>query len=153
MNALLIINPASGRNLIGDYVDDILSLLRKKGFQTEVCETRRKDDAKYFAKEKGESCDLIVCCGGDGTLSEVTNGVAELHRRPAIGYIPTGTTNAGYRQIRQQIFYLCRLHRTVRGKLLRHTAKPKKTAGSSGVRHHGHEGAVESAFLPRQSDG
>lgn len=93
MNALLIINPASGRNLIGDYVGDIQTLLRKKGFQSEVCETRRKDDAKYFAREKGKSCDLIVCCGGDGTLSEVTNGIAELHRRPAIGYIPTGTTN------------------------------------------------------------
>lgn len=99
MNALLIINPASGRNMIGDYVEDIVSLLRKKGFQTEVLPTRRKNDAKYFAMEKGESSDLIVCCGGDGTLSELTNGVAALQRRPAIAYIPTGTTNDFARNI------------------------------------------------------
>ena len=93
MKALLIINPASGRNQIGSYVQDILSLLRKKGYIAVMRQTRSKDDAKRFVTETGESCELIVCCGGDGTLSEVTNGVMALDKRPAIAYIPTGTTN------------------------------------------------------------
>ena len=38
---------------------------------------------------------LSVCSGGDGTLSEVLDGVMTIDekRRPKIGYIPAGSTN------------------------------------------------------------
>ena len=37
----------------------------------------------------------MVCSGGDGTLSEVVAGIMQLpqERRPAVGYIPAGSTN------------------------------------------------------------
>ncbi|MBR1482353.1 MAG: diacylglycerol kinase family lipid kinase [Ruminococcus sp.] len=92
-NALLIINPVSGRSMISEYTDDILSLLRKEGYQAQVLLTKRKDDAEYFAREYGANASLIVCCGGDGTLSETVNGVVPLQNHPVIVYIPTGTTN------------------------------------------------------------
>jgi len=93
MNAILIVNPVSGRTMITEYIDDILSILKKKGVSVTTLMTRRKDDAKHYAREYGENVELIVCCGGDGTLGEVVNGVVPLQNRPAIGYIPTGTTN------------------------------------------------------------
>lgn len=93
MKAILIVNPVSGRTMISEYIDDILLVLKKKRIETTTLMTKRKNDAMNFAREYGENIDLIVCCGGDGTLGEVVNGVAPLQNRPAIGYIPTGTTN------------------------------------------------------------
>ena len=93
MKALVIVNPVSGRNMIDDYIGDILSVIRRNGYEPMIRMTRGKDDARQFASEWGESVEAIVCCGGDGTLSEVINGIAELEKRPVIGYIPTGTTN------------------------------------------------------------
>ena len=78
MNAILIVNPVSGRTMITEYIDDILSILKKKGVSVTTLMTRRKDDAKHYAREYGENVELIVCCGGDGTLGEVVNGVVPL---------------------------------------------------------------------------
>jgi YegS/Rv2252/BmrU family lipid kinase len=36
---------------------------------------------------------LVVCCGGDGTLNDIINGVMEYRISLPIGYIPCGTTN------------------------------------------------------------
>ena len=37
--------------------------------------------------------DMVICCGGDGTLNETINGVMDMVQRKPIGYIPMGTTN------------------------------------------------------------
>ncbi len=39
--------------------------------------------------------DTVVCCGGDGTLNETIAGLLSIpaDKRPALGYIPAGTTN------------------------------------------------------------
>ncbi len=37
--------------------------------------------------------DLIISAGGDGTLYEVINGMAEQEYRPQLGILPLGTTN------------------------------------------------------------
>ena len=36
---------------------------------------------------------MIIAAGGDGTLYEVINGLAEKDVRPQIGILPLGTTN------------------------------------------------------------
>jgi YegS/Rv2252/BmrU family lipid kinase len=43
--------------------------------------------------EYGHRNDLVVCCGGDGTLNEVVSGVIKLGLPLPLGYIPSGTTN------------------------------------------------------------
>lgn len=93
MKALLIVNPVSGRMVITEYVNDIRSFLKKKGFSVRTFTTRSKDDARLFAEQYGGDAEMIVCCGGDGTLSEIVNGIVDLPNHPIIGYIPTGTTN------------------------------------------------------------
>jgi len=37
--------------------------------------------------------DRVICCGGDGTLNEVINGVMKSKKKIKIGYIPAGSTN------------------------------------------------------------
>ena len=36
---------------------------------------------------------LFFCCGGDGTLNEVINGLMKLDKKIPVGYIPSGSTN------------------------------------------------------------
>lgn len=93
MKVSVIINPASGRNNIGDYVEDILNLIKKKGGTPEIHTTTGKDDARQYLTNHGAGSGMIVCCGGDGTLSEVINGAVDLPGKPPIAYIPSGTTN------------------------------------------------------------
>ena len=37
--------------------------------------------------------DLVVCCGGDGTLNLTVNALTKLDDPPVLGYIPGGTSN------------------------------------------------------------
>ena len=40
-----------------------------------------------------QNYDIIIAAGGDGTLNEVVNGIAEQPNRPKLGIIPMGTVN------------------------------------------------------------
>ena len=43
---------------------------------------------------------MIIAAGGDGTLYEVINGLAEKDVRPPLGILPLGTTNDFARALR-----------------------------------------------------
>ena len=90
---LLIVNPKSGKNQIKPFLCDIIDLYVANGYEVTVHTTQYPKDASAVVKAKGENYDLIVCCGGDGTLDEVGGGVLELEKAPLLGYIPAGTTN------------------------------------------------------------
>lgn len=77
------------------HLADIIDTFNKAGYETVVYSTQERADATRLAKELGASYDLVVCSGGDGTLSEVLDGVMTIDekRRPKIGYIPAGSTN------------------------------------------------------------
>ncbi len=72
---------------------DVIDALTKGGYLVTSYPTQGKDDARRIAIEQGEQYDRIVCCGGDGTLSETISGLLDLSAPPPLGYIPTGTTN------------------------------------------------------------
>ena len=91
--ALLIINPCSGidRKRVGAL--DIINKLSSANFDFDVETTKCQGDATTIVKEKGNDFDIILCCGGDGTLNETINGVLKLDKRVPVGYIPSGSTN------------------------------------------------------------
>ncbi|MDR0196959.1 MAG: acylglycerol kinase family protein, partial [Oscillospiraceae bacterium] len=93
---LLIINPNAGRMKSGGVLD-VVSEFSGGGYDVTVFPTAKKRDAEEKVANNGESYDLIVCCGGDGTLSETVNGLARLSetkgKRVPFGFIPTGTAN------------------------------------------------------------
>ena len=90
---LMIINPRSGKEQLKGKMVDILDLAVKAGYDTEVYVTQCQADARRVAREKGWQFDLVVCCGGDGTLNETVSGLMDGPRMPALGYIPSGSTN------------------------------------------------------------
>jgi YegS/Rv2252/BmrU family lipid kinase len=90
---MLIINPAAGKGEYKESVADILETFCDAGYSVTVMMTTKRGDAEGYARDLGSGFDMLVCCGGDGTLSEVTSGLMQTDKRPTIGYIPMGTAN------------------------------------------------------------
>lgn len=73
---------------------EILQRLERGGLETSTHATIGEGDATIAAAEAIERrFDLIIAAGGDGTLYEVINGMAEKEYRPPLGILPLGTTN------------------------------------------------------------
>jgi len=72
----------------------ILDRLERAGLETSCHETKGAGDATRAAEEAIErGFDIVIAAGGDGTIYEVVNGLAERERRPQLGILPVGTTN------------------------------------------------------------
>ncbi|QQO10488.1 diacylglycerol/lipid kinase family protein [Breznakiella homolactica] len=92
-NILLIINPVAGRKKANKIVYQIVDSLSRNNCRTVIFMTTRKGEATDLIIEHAHDCHKIICCGGDGTLSEVLSGLIRLDMKIPVGYIPTGTTN------------------------------------------------------------
>lgn len=90
---LLIANPRSGKMKVRNKLLDIVDVCIKEGWEVQVHVTQGPRDAAEAAACYGETVDRIVCCGGDGTLSETISGLMRLKNPPGLGYIPAGSTN------------------------------------------------------------
>ncbi len=93
--ARLIYNPSSGREVVKRVLPDILAVYENAGYETSTFETTAEPLSAQ--KEAARCCDagfdLIIAAGGDGTIHEVVNGIAEKEYRPTLAIIPAGTTN------------------------------------------------------------
>lgn len=93
MQVLLILNPAAGKKKARTGLCDIVEGFCRADCQVTVFTTLRAGHAARLAAEYAPSHDLIVCCGGDGTLNEVVAGLLASGCPKPLGYIPAGTTN------------------------------------------------------------
>lgn len=92
--ARIIYNPTAGKEGFEDKLPDVLKRFEEGGFITSTHATTGQHDATYAARFACEQkFDLIVAAGGDGTINEVINGLAEFDERPELGIIPMGTVN------------------------------------------------------------
>ncbi|WP_025690671.1 diacylglycerol kinase [Paenibacillus zanthoxyli] len=92
--ARLIYNPTSGREEMRRRLADILDRLDQGGIEATTHATTGEGDATEAAADAVErGYDLIIAAGGDGTLNEVVNGMAEKPNLPPLGVLPLGTTN------------------------------------------------------------
>ncbi|UOQ47033.1 diacylglycerol kinase family lipid kinase [Gracilibacillus caseinilyticus] len=92
--AMIIVNPSSGREKAQQYKDDIKEILQQQDYEVSVRETEKAYDALQFAEEASQSkIGLVSVLGGDGTVNEVINGLAEKEYRPMLHIIPLGTVN------------------------------------------------------------
>ena len=74
---LLIVNPVSGKRKAVKYLADIISVFNQADASVQVYITKESRDATNAVKTCASDMDLVVCCGGDGTLSETITGVLE----------------------------------------------------------------------------
>ncbi len=90
---LMIVNPAAGRCKGHLMKDEMISLYEQAGWRCTCLETEGAGDAARFARENARQADLLLCVGGDGTLSETLSGLLELPVQPPLCYVPLGSTN------------------------------------------------------------
>lgn len=90
---LFIFNPRSGKGSVKNKLFDIIDVFVKYDYEVIVHPTQGPKDGYYRVKTTAKDVDLVVCCGGDGTLDEVVSGLMQLEVHVPIGYIPAGSTN------------------------------------------------------------
>ena len=90
---LLIVNPNAGMRQAHRLLPEMISALTAGGYLVTVCVTDKRGDAAVFARSHAGDTDLVVACGGDGTLNEVVSGLLAGGHTTPVGYIPAGSTN------------------------------------------------------------
>lgn len=91
-NLTLIANPVAGGGKWVESKEDILSQLNPH-FRVEVLETDEETSATVLAqKAVRNGADIVVACGGDGTITEVATSL--IGTKASLGIIPLGTANA-----------------------------------------------------------
>ena len=97
-NALLIHNPnaGGGGSARRTKLDEARRVLDSRGIRADLQETTGPGDATEIAKRATtDGRQLVIACGGDGTINEVVNGLANSkngHRVP-LALLPAGTAN------------------------------------------------------------
>ena len=90
---LFVMNPCSGMRRAVKYLADIIALYNRAGFEVITHMTGHQGDAAEVVERKARDVDMVVCCGGDGTLNETVAGILRSGAKVPIGYIPAGSTN------------------------------------------------------------
>lgn len=92
--AWIIYNPESGKKTFQDSIKIVENRLISIGYDTTLYKTKYIGHAKRIARASCEAhVDLLVVSGGDGTVNEVINGIANANHRPTLACLPSGTTN------------------------------------------------------------
>jgi diacylglycerol kinase (ATP) len=93
-NALLIYNPTSGgrRRRRFQEIEEAARILKEAGITTELAPTSEAGHAQEIARLAVEARrEMVIACGGDGTINEIINGLAGSQVPMAL--LPAGTAN------------------------------------------------------------
>ena len=93
MKCLFVYNPNSGKSGLQKRIDYIKKQLATIYDEVEYMPTQYKGHATKIASDACGRYDYLVISGGDGTVNEVVNGLAEKPNAPILGYLPSGTVN------------------------------------------------------------
>jgi diacylglycerol kinase (ATP) len=86
-----IYNPSAGRGRTGSYLDRIRNKAEEYWENPEFRITQKESDIEEFARSAAQDFDLVVGCGGDGTMNLVVNGIAGSNAH--LGVLPLGNGN------------------------------------------------------------
>jgi YegS/Rv2252/BmrU family lipid kinase len=91
-DAVLILNPNAGGGRRVPQLDEARRIFRTAGIETELQSTTAPGEATVLARRAVEqSRQLVIVCGGDGTLNEAVNGLA--CSQVPLAMLPAGTAN------------------------------------------------------------
>ena len=90
---LFVMNPYSGMRRAVRYLSDVIAMFNRGGYDVITHMTGGQGDARDVTARLAPEMDLVVCCGGDGTLNETITGLMECGAQVPLGYIPAGSTN------------------------------------------------------------
>lgn len=90
--ALFIINPVSGSGQGKHIKETLINLLNNSDIEATFVDTISKGHASHIAKGAREKdLDIIVACGGDGTVNEVASTLMQSGK--TMGILPIGSGN------------------------------------------------------------
>src|ERR1700689_4095782 len=93
-NALLIYNPTSGgrRHRRFQEIEEAVRILKDAGITVELAATTEGGHAQEIARlAVVHGREMVIACGGDGTINEIINGLAGSQVPMAL--LPAGTAN------------------------------------------------------------
>ncbi|SHJ80865.1 diacylglycerol kinase (ATP) [Dethiosulfatibacter aminovorans DSM 17477] len=92
---LVVYNPSSGKEMGQQKMFQIAkNLLTDEDISMTFIATKKKGDAIEAAKHGcSEGYDMIIACGGDGTINEAVNGIMQSPSKTKLAILPTGTIN------------------------------------------------------------
>ncbi len=90
---LLIVNPVAGTKKAAKNLAELIAIFNRAAYEVHCYISAGRGDATTAVQLFGEQMDIIVCCGGDGTLNETISGLLQTGWNIPIGYIPAGSTN------------------------------------------------------------
>lgn len=99
MKYIFIVNPESAKGNAMKIIGNIEKVCKQEHIEYEVCYTLAQGDATRLAQSYKDDENIIYAVGGDGTLSEVLNGVVGTKNK--IGIIPAGSGNDFYRTVKE----------------------------------------------------
>ena len=92
----VIYNPVAGPKVV-NRIDRVRAYLSARGRPFRIRETTAPGDAVVMAREAAlEGADAVIAVGGDGTMSEVADGLAGSATR--LAFVPHGTGNVFARE-------------------------------------------------------
>lgn len=97
MRALLVVNPVA--TTTSARTRDVIARALANDLKLDVAATERRGHARELARRaaEGQTTDLVIALGGDGTVNEVVNGLLhrgpDPERLPRLAVVPGGSTN------------------------------------------------------------
>ena len=97
--ALIVFNPTAGQaESLSHELEACRDILRSAGWLVELTPTTQQGDGTRIAREAAaDGYDVVIAAGGDGTINEVINGLA--NTSTALGTLPIGTVNVWAREL------------------------------------------------------
>lgn len=98
MEVAVILNPIAGQWQIGSAKDKIAYEFKKHDINCIINETKCSGDGVDLAREAVKSgYKIVIAAGGDGTVNEVVNGIADTDA--SFGILPLGSVNVLAREL------------------------------------------------------
>ena len=91
-DAVLIVNPTAGGGRRMRQLDEARRIFRESGIETELQNTTAAGEATIWRATRWQPRrEMVIVCGGDGTVNEVVNGLA--CSQVPLAVLPAGTAN------------------------------------------------------------
>ncbi|MDO4733229.1 MAG: diacylglycerol kinase family lipid kinase [Bacillota bacterium] len=90
---LLLMNPCAGQKKGRKHLAEIIAIFNRAGYDLQCYMSAAPGELESVVHRCAAESDLLVCCGGDGTVNECVSGLIKSGRNVPLGYIPAGSTN------------------------------------------------------------
>ncbi len=92
-SVLIIYNPNAMKGKIDEHLPNIKQRLSLRYSVVDAITSPTPDGTEELAQKNASKYDIIISCGGDGTLHQVVNGVMKSGAAPMVGILPFGSCN------------------------------------------------------------